>query len=170
METVFIEALSEEGNHGKFMLGRFDDEEWGRRSEVDDLLPSHQPSVQLVARGWTDSHLLVLDLQTGEGAVFRIGGFAAADLEKHSIWVCPLFEPFLEWLYQQDVTDLSALPKVVPITGVGLQLAGHRRPGPFEQVPDAFYAPASGDVYRMPPGAGPFSQADQAVFRRPGGS
>ena len=64
-------------------------------------------------------HLVVLDLQTGEGAIFMPGGLAAADLDKHGIWVCPLFEPFLAWLYKQDLSDLDALPAVVEITGVG---------------------------------------------------
>ena len=100
------------------MLGRFTPEEWARHSEVTGAL--------LSGRGWSAGHLLVLDLQTGEGAVFRHGGLAPADLKKHAIWVCPLFPYFLEWLYEQDVTDLSKLPGVVEIPHAEFSLAGRR--------------------------------------------
>lgn len=72
----------------------------------------------------------VLDLQTGEGAFFRPGGYAAADLEKHRVWVCPLFEPFLEWLYRQDLTDLGQLPRLVELPDAEFAMRGYRRAGP----------------------------------------
>jgi hypothetical protein len=75
-------------------------------------------------------YIFVLDLQTGEGAMFRHGGFARADLNKHKIWVCPLFEPFLEWLYEQDVDVLSCLPDTVDLPNAPFELRGYRRAGP----------------------------------------
>lgn len=123
MKIKFIEATNGPSNWGKFMLGRFE-EEWRVRSAV-------APATLLLAgRGWSPEHLLVVDLQTGEGSIFRPGGMAHADLEKHRIWVCPLFEPFLEWLYKQDVSDLDKLPAHIDLPKAEFQWAGHRRPGP----------------------------------------
>jgi hypothetical protein len=124
METKFIDATNGKLNWGKFMLGRFTPEEWARRSTVDG-------GPMLGGRGWDRRHLLVLDLQTGEGAVFSPGGSARADLNKHKIWVCPLYEPFLTWLYKQDLADLSALPDEVSFTlaEAPFAMAGYRREG-----------------------------------------
>jgi hypothetical protein len=44
--------------------------------------------------------------------------------------VCPLFEPFLEWLYEQDLTDLSTLPRRVELPDAEFSFTGYRRPGP----------------------------------------
>ena len=72
----------------------------------------------------------MLDLQTCEGAAFSPGGLVSADLNKHRVWVCPLYEPFLNWLYKQDTTDLSALPAHVDLPDAEFQMSGYRRPGP----------------------------------------
>ena len=123
MKTKIIEATNGPANWGKFLLGRFD-REW-------DLVSAVAPETLLLyGRGWEPNHLLILDLQTGEGAIFRPGGMAHADLEKHRIWVCPLFEPFLEWLYKQDLTDLDKLPAQIDLPKAEFQWAGYRRPGP----------------------------------------
>lgn len=124
MKTKIIEATNGALNWGKFMLGRFDSE-WALGSAA-----LTDPYSLLSRVGWTDEHLLVLDLQTGEGAIFRHGGLPRADLEKHRIWVCPLFEPFLVWLYQQDVADLDALPAHVDLPDAPFAFSGYRRPGP----------------------------------------
>lgn len=127
MKTKFIEATNSDaggGNWGKFLLGRFEPSEWARLSGIG------LPVSLLQQRGWTLEHLLVLDIETGEGAVFRPGGLARYDLGKHRVWVCPLFEPFLEWLYQQNLSDLDALPSVVQINDPNTTLAGYRRPRP----------------------------------------
>lgn len=120
METRFIEAIHPggKGNWGKFMLGRFTPEEWAAQSAVAGTI--------LSGRGWSPEHLLVLDLQTGEGSIFRPGGLASADLKKHAIWVCPLFPYFLDWLYCQDLTDLSKLPALVEIPHAEFAMAGRR--------------------------------------------
>lgn len=131
METVFIEATNVKTggyNWGKFMVARFTAEEWLRRSAVDDgVVPLG--AWLLSGRGWSRDNLLVVDLQTGEGAIFRPGGYVHADLNKHAIWVCPMYEPFLEWLYKQDLSDLQALPPLVEIDDATSAMRGYRRPG-----------------------------------------
>jgi hypothetical protein len=125
LKTKIIEATQdkEQGfNWGKFLICKFDSE-WEYISQMDQ-----RPL--LAGRGWDNSHVMVIDLQTGEGSLFRQGGLARADLHKHKIWVCPMYEPFLEWLYQQDLNDLDKLPPIVVIPGVPGALSGYRRPGP----------------------------------------
>jgi hypothetical protein len=139
--TKFIEAVSADdgayGNHGKFAVACFEPHEWGVPSIID-IEQGHITS--LVARcGWTTEHFFVLDLQTGEGALFKLGGYAKADLDKHAVWVCPLFEPFLEWLYEQynlftadglgGLEFFEALPTRVQFERP-VEWAGYRRPGP----------------------------------------
>jgi hypothetical protein len=132
MITKTVE-LTDLFNWGKFLVCRFDPQEWAMRSSVDNL-------PLLRARGWTERHLWVLDLQTGEGAMFLPGGQAAADLEKHRIWVCPMFEVFLEWLYEhpQHWTDIHTLPSCIQLdrskTAKHNALYGYRRTGPPDDV------------------------------------
>ncbi len=129
METKFIEAMHKDGtgNWGKFAVGRFTPEEWARPSIVAPEFGS-----LIGQRGWTRSHLWVFDLQTGESAWFLPGGLASADLNKHKIWVCPMFPRFLEWLYEQDLSDLDALPSVVEFghDEISFDFQGQRYPGP----------------------------------------
>ena len=141
MDTVFIEATNTRAggiNWGKFMVGRWTQEEWSRSSVVnDEYLRSTGTNDQarrigsplLRQIGWASHHITVMDLQTGEGAIFRPGGLASADLHKHRIWVCVLFEDFLTWLYHQDLSDLQALPRLVNLDTESA-LYGHRRKGP----------------------------------------
>lgn len=125
MKTKIIEAVEKtKFNWGKFLVGKFTDE-WDVPSHVNE----EGKRCLLSKRGWGNNHALVLDLETGEGAVFCIGGLAKCDLEKHRIWVCPLFEPFLEWLYQQDLDDLDQLPSVIDLGYVPTAIRGYRRPG-----------------------------------------
>lgn len=142
MQTKIIEAVQPgtPQNWGKFMLMR-PGVEWQRRSAVSDLTvnpallamlgwePEHIHYRSLLAAiGWGPRHVIVFDLQTCEGAAFLPGGRAKADLDKHRIHVCPLFEPFLEWLYQQDLTELAKLPDSVEIEAE-FEMAGYRRLG-----------------------------------------
>jgi hypothetical protein len=133
METKIIEATNAEGgggiNHGKFLVGRFTEDEWNHQSPIE--------GPGLLTRRYGRHHLLVLDLEAAEGAIFAHGGYAKADLNKHPIYVCPMFEPFLTWLYQQDVDDLQALPDVVRFTEDEAPSAmwGYRRPGPTSEAP-----------------------------------
>ncbi len=130
MQTVFIEATNVAAgglNWGKFMVGRWTEDEWARRAAIDG-----RP--MLSSRGWTSEHIFVMDLQTGEGAVFRPGGLVSADLDKTQIWVCPLFEPFLEWLYKRDLTELSNLPTEIKINDPKSALRAPRRPGKRDEA------------------------------------
>ena len=125
MLTKLIEACDgSKFNWGKFMVQAFTPEEWQYRSEVDG-----RPL--LGGRGWGPEHLMVFDLQIGEGALFKVTphGLARSDLEKHKVLVCPLFEPFLKWLYQQDVSDLEKLPDLVNLGDVPTAMFGYRRDG-----------------------------------------
>ncbi len=120
MKTKIIEAFSDAGNWGKFLVGRLED-------EIGPPSAARHQARLLASRGWSAKDLIVFDLETGEGAVFSPGGLAAADLEKHRIQVCPLFLPFLEWLYRQDLHDLGSLPERVTLKVPHLELASRRR-------------------------------------------
>lgn len=135
MISVFIEATDATlFNWGKFMVSRFTAEEYDRPSAIDTgkrLLPA-------IGHGPRD--IMVFDLQTSEGAIFTPGGLASADLLKHRIWVCPMFEPFLAWLYRQDLTDLRKLPVMVNLGDVPTSMQSYRRTGidsDLDQVQDA---------------------------------
>lgn len=122
------------GNYGKFAVGRPGEEEWSWRSYVTG---SERPLLRDI--GWGPKHLWVFDLQTGEGAFFLPGGHARNDLEKHRIWVCPLFEPFLEWLWKQDCSELGALHAASPVVVLPraeFAFSGYRRQGPLEALQD----------------------------------
>lgn len=125
MRTHLLEATNGPLNWGKFMVGRWTDEEWAVRSVVAE---GHG----LVAgRGWGPTHFMMFDLQTGEGAMFHPGGLASADLAKHQIWVCPLFEPTLTWIYQASAADpdwFDQLPAHVEHDHP-FEWAGYRRSG-----------------------------------------
>lgn len=140
MDVKFVEATNG-GNWGKFMIGRYTDSEW--REPV--MMPGCEEHFEIgdeiwtrplvASQGWTrDKHVWVMDLATGEGAMFALGGFAHADLEKHKIHVCVLFEAFLAWLYDwsnQLGTDWwNPLPRLIMLPDVEFALYGRRRPGP----------------------------------------
>lgn len=120
MKTKIIEGTNG-FNWGKFLVGQYNSEEWAKRSEIDG-------SLLLRGRGWSEDHIWVMDLQTGEGLCVRHGGMAVADLNKHKVWVCPMFEPFLIWLYKQKIDDIDSLPSLVQLEGES-SLAGYRRAG-----------------------------------------
>lgn len=129
MKTRIIEATHGPlGNWGRFMVGRFDTAEWEPLSKV-----ANGQRVMRTAGRNPLRDVLVLDLVTGEGAIFALGGLASADLHKHQVWVCPLFEPFLTWLYGQCQApeDIDALPPLVTLTFEEAPFAvhGYRRPG-----------------------------------------
>lgn len=126
MKTRIIEATNNEQNWGKFMIGEHD-VEYGHVSAIDGHLTLH-------GRGWSPQQVWVMDLQTREGAGFLLGGLASVDLDKHGIHVCPLFEPFLTWLYAYYNThnrtlDLDELPDLVQLPDAAFSFAGYRRTG-----------------------------------------
>jgi DNA-binding XRE family transcriptional regulator len=122
MKTKIIEVTQPHPafNWGKFMVLQFDDE-WWHTSLVDE------GARLLKTLGWGLHHVLVVDLQTGEGAFFALGGSAHHDLNDKRVRVCVLFEAFLEWLYTQEM-DLDALPGVVELDAPPA-LYGYRRSG-----------------------------------------
>jgi len=131
VQSKFVEVTNQ-FNWGKFLLCRFTAEEWAYRSKIN--------GASLVdERGWTPRHIWMLDLQTGEGAFFRPGGIAQYDLEKHQIWVCPMFGVFLDELYKHPdwCEDISRIPDLVELSderAMGASaLYGHRRGGPSQE-------------------------------------
>lgn len=116
-----MEATNDNKNWGKFLLFRFDDEFQYKSAFTDHSL--------LREVGWNRKNIFVLDLQTGEGARFTPGGLASADLNKHKIWCCPMYGPFLQWLYLQDLSDLSKLPNSINLPDAEFALSGYRRGG-----------------------------------------
>jgi hypothetical protein len=113
MRLRFLE-VSNGFNWGKFVVGRFETDELRYESVIDATMGY---KIRLIGgRGWGPDHFLFLDLQTGEGGIFRHGGSARADLNKTRLRVCPMAEPALVWLYGQDLSDLDALPALVEFT------------------------------------------------------
>lgn len=133
MRTVFFE-LTNGFNWGKFMVAQFDGDELAYESALDATMGVRSRLIR--ARGWGPDHYLVLDLQTGEAAMFRHGGHASADLDKRRIWTCPMFEPFLKWLFVQDLHRLDELPPLVELTEAEAPSAmqGYRRSGTCEAL------------------------------------
>jgi hypothetical protein len=122
MIQKFIEVTNGPNNWGKFMVARFGTE-YTYLSRIAAI-----PLLEGI--GWDSRHIIVFDLQTCEGAAFLPGGKAKYDLEKHRIWVCPLFEPFREWLYKRQLDDVTALPDTLDLPDATSALAGYRRKGP----------------------------------------
>lgn len=144
----FFEVTNAGLNWGKFGVGRFTAEEWAHPSAVEAALGLSRSL--LAGRGWSQRHLLVMDLQTGEAALFLPGGFAEADLRKRRVWTCPLFGPFLAWLYEQDVGDLGALPHQIVLPEAESAWFGYRQPGPSEALYDDLLAAARAIVAAAP--------------------
>lgn len=139
MKFHYFEAVNQAPNWGKFAVGRFGPDEWGWMSETKLESGEANPYSVLGQNGWGRDHLFIMDLATGEGAIFRPGGGSArGDLLKTQLWVCVLFEAFLTWLYQQararggrlSESDLEALAAGGLVhVDVPPARAGWRRPG-----------------------------------------
>lgn len=129
MDLKFVEA-GNGFNWGKFAVGRFTDDEWFEPA----LYPGREEPSLITGRGWTREHVQVFDLQTGEGAMFRLGAYPTDQLTRHRIWVCPLFEPFLQWLYDhvdtRPQTWWDDLPRTLELLAAPAEVYGYRRPGP----------------------------------------
>lgn len=123
MRSQFIEATNG-FNWGKFVLIRFDPEDHAYLSQIDEGRPL------LRSIGWwtTDDVVMVVDLQTGEGAFFRLGGNARSDLNKHRVWVCPMFEPMLVELYRFHNAG-EEIPALIHLPDAPSAMQGYRRTG-----------------------------------------
>jgi hypothetical protein len=129
MKSQIVEVTNGPLNWGKFLVAHFDQKEVWHLSAVSPGRPLLQQigyDLSLPERG-----LWVLDLQTREGAWFKIGGYAKADLDKHKVWVCPMFEPFLEWLYA-NYKGIDELPTHVDLPEAPFSMSGYRREGKHE--------------------------------------
>jgi hypothetical protein len=131
MQTLIIEAHNGM-NYGKFLLATYGPEEWSREARVEPTGRKLLPSI-----GFGGEWVWVLDLQTREGAAFLLSGQVTLlhQLEKHQVWVCPMYEFFLGWLldrYREDSAGVMALnlPDVVELDTKYFALAGYRRKGP----------------------------------------
>ena len=137
MRRAFIEASNNQVNYGKFAIFAPDVAD----HTYTCALPGYDTRRLLSwACGWTADDVLIVDLQTGEGARFdpiygRHRDSAAADLNRHRIWVCPLFAPFLTWLYaftgQHGLDWFNHLPAYIDLPDAPTDTAGYRRPGPL---------------------------------------
>ena len=130
MDTRFIEA-SNGVNYGKFMVARFDMEETLRKTAMPEAVGTESFFSYAGLRRMTPERTLVMDLQTGEGAEFSLRGgrqeAAWALRERHpKLWVCPLFPPFLGWLFdfvqtqpdpRRHELDLESIPNFIDLTG-----------------------------------------------------
>ena len=144
MRHKFIEATNVSGggfNWGKFLLLQFDKDEWQYKSQLkldDPESQAIQDRFPLLHHiGFSPSTVFVLDLQTREGAGFVPRGIAEIDLANKRIWCCPMYQPFLQWLYTQNCKDITQLPAVVQLDAEGA-LWGYRREG------EEFYDEGSG--------------------------
>lgn len=133
MITKLFEAthdLEGNGNYGKFLVC-IPDTEWSLLTELGEEYSFRV----LPANGWCREHVMVFDLATGEGAMFRprkAKNPAQAvyhELNKHQIWVCPLFEPFLAWLFNYTPEEIPHLPQLVLLPEADFAFSGYRRPG-----------------------------------------
>lgn len=132
-DTKFVE-VSDQMNWCKAMVRRFGEADRAVRSRVREGVPLLEAvdANRRLKTGEVGRKLLVVDLQTEEGAIFVPSpeGDPKADLERHAIWVCPLFLAFLRWLYAHP--DFEAIPALIELpNGDGVHFQGWRRPGPW---------------------------------------
>jgi hypothetical protein len=125
MKLRIIEAHGNGLNWGKFAVGQMTDEEWDTRSAIEPDGRQLMASIGYWSRDW----LWVLDLQTGEGIFVQPRGRAQYALDKHKVWVCPLYEPFLDWLIENYTDDVDALPREVELPNAPAAMYGYRRAG-----------------------------------------
>ncbi len=126
------------GNWGKFAVGRWTTDELREPTRF----PGCEGQKIVNLSGWGRDHIWVFDLQTGEAARFHTNNPIPVDvphqLRKHKIWVCPMFEPFLVWLWGHITAAgfnwWEALPRTVELPDAPFDFAGYRRPGPNAQI------------------------------------
>ena len=123
MKTRLVE-VTDGAFYGKFLVGKFDEAEWRHEGEIPkESIIRPVPYALLDICGWSRDHLLVLDLETGNGTIFRPGGALDYDMEKRKMgYVCPLYRTFLGWLYEHaartgsiDLDDIPAVLHMGPV-------------------------------------------------------
>lgn len=147
MISKIIEATNtNKFNFGKFNVSVYDAEERSRASIINEGFNL------LRSIGKHPDDVMVADLQTSEALTFpayfrnyrggdpeRLAGEVHYYMGKHKIWVCPLYEPFVCWLFEQDLEDIRKLPPMVDTLPEEVSsLFGYRRQGNEpEPVPTA---------------------------------
>jgi hypothetical protein len=131
MRSYLFESMSRDhrthANWGQFMVLVPDGVEWTWHSHITN---SMTPALEEF--GWTPGHVIVMDLRTGEAAMYLPGdGEAAKAMTEHRIFTSPQFKYFLEWLYEQDVAHLYQQPNVIELPDVTHHLSGWRDIGPL---------------------------------------
>ncbi len=82
MRTKLVE-FTDGALYGKVLLGRFDNRELDRRSEMADRF-DHTVISLLRQEGWGRNHYLLLDIsKPGRGAIMQLGEVAKFQLAKH---------------------------------------------------------------------------------------
>lgn len=118
MITKFIEA-SDGNAYGKFLLLRMDSEELNMMS----ALPGFEKQRLLTNGGrrkFNDHSTLVVDLQTGRAVALSLDPYSWTKVDENiTLWVCPLFRPFVKWLCQQGLDagkgDIRSLPAYIEV-------------------------------------------------------
>jgi len=108
----------------KFLVARLGPDELEHPSLVDLGRPALGPLYS--------ADLLVIDIETNEGALFCLTKRPQDALRKHRIWIGPLFGSFLTWLCEQLTAGvvLADLPGLVELEGGG----GIRPEGPLDEL------------------------------------
>ncbi len=137
MKTHFIEATQRDDfNWGKFLLCQYEPADWAHpvHLPISKSLAS-QPQSLLRSRMRDPDGIWCLDIETNEGAYLRWGPRMHLDLnDKHQVWVCPMYEPFLEWLgSQHELGDITMLPHFLRLDTDFGAVAGYRRSGKQQQ-------------------------------------
>ena len=167
MDSRLIEAENG-GNWGKFMVGQWTHADLEQRSLVAVGEPLLGRTEGNLRKGQIDPRRarLVFDLQTKKGGLFEPdpAGDSNADLEASGLWVCPLFAPFLAWLYERGQAPVASLPSIFNLPPAQSKLQGYKRPGPD-------FAPITGirqklfdALKRTPPSDQPASVAQLMGF------
>lgn len=127
MRTKIVEA-TQGLNFGKFLVGELDEKEIAHPSSID----VGKSTIRACGFGDVGRWRWVMDLQTREGIFVQFGGVAVNDLNKHQVWVCPMFEPTLVKLYEYGSAPVESLPDLIELPAdVGGALYGHRRNAPW---------------------------------------
>lgn len=103
MITKLIET-TDMFNHGKFLVGQMEGFELTQYLAIKD--DGRQLSHVLHA---SPSKFWVLDCATCEGAFFDFSNDAYYQLERHQVWVCPMFPLFLEWAFEKFKQEPNVL-------------------------------------------------------------
>lgn len=123
--------------YGKFLVCRMTPVELATPTAMPEarlLVPDAAPSPPLLTYGGRrrfNSHsTLVVDLQRGTAAAWPLQGVAEAYKAEHlqNLPVCPMYMPFIEWLYRDarwamgagDITDIPAYIELPTMSRIGV--------------------------------------------------